>query len=235
MPSSLSLINPSFSLLSQRKTTTTPKDKNGRKPSAAEKHAGGKAVHVPLNTAKGVIHQVKPVAAAPIQPSSTETPTPHGNTQHAIAQAAVGRGIRHSIGYAAAPAVAAAASAAATTAPPPAPEQNSTKFLIPTRVEDSLSQLASNYQNSLVDMPSFPDQAGSTSQPSYAHDPFPSLLSRNSSLVDLAMIPTLEEGEGDAVPSVPGMNFVDFPQPEVDPSKYRVQAQPDEQQSNQAS
>ena len=221
----------------QRKTTTTPKDKNGRK-HAAEKH-GGKAVHVPLNTAKGVVHQVKPLAAPanPI-PTDAQTTAPTANTQQAIAQAAVGRGIRHSIGYGAAPAVPAAAAAASTAEKRPniqAPDQNSTKFLIPTRVEDSLSQLASNYQNSLVDLPStFPDQtvSGPTQEqppPAFPQDPFPSLLSRNSSLVDLAMIPTLEEGVGDAVPSVPGMNFVDFPQPEVDPSKYR--SRPDEQQS----
>lgn len=219
------LTRTSASLIIQRKTTTTPKDKNGRK-HAADKH-GGKAVHIPLNTAKGVVHQVRPVATPaghrPTASFDSQRAAP-ANTQQAIAQAAVGRGIRHSIGFGAA----AAPAATDTQATANAPDQQTSKFLIPMRVEDSLSQLANNYQNSLVDLPSYPEQAVSSSQPAsqgqpaaYPQEPFPSLLSRNSSLVDLAMIPTLEEGETDAMPIVPGMNFVDFPQPEVDPSKYR--------------
>lgn len=106
-------------------------------------------------------------------------------------------------------------------------------------VEDSLSQLANNYQNSLVDLPSYPEPAVSSSQAqappdaatSYPNDPL-NFLSRNSSLVDLAMIPTLEEGDSGTMPTVPGMNFVDFPQPEVDPSNtYQPQAEQDDQHS----
>lgn len=232
-------------LLIKRKTTTTPKDKNGRK-QAAEKHAG-KAVHVPLNTARGVAHQVK-TAATPANISygaraATEAQQPPvANSQQAIAQSAVGRGIRHSFSGASTAAATAAAAAAAERQPAPgAPTEPTAQFLIPTRVEDSLSQLASNYQNSLVDLPTYPEQPVSNAQPqavpgpltsqapeaSY-RDPFPSLLSRNSSLVDLAMIPSLE-GDGDGVPTIPGMSFVDFPQPEVDPSKYRAGVKQEDQ------
>lgn len=223
-------------LLIKRKTTTTPKDKNGRK-QAAEKHAG-KAVHVPLNTAKGVAHQVKAVATA-ANPSS----------QQAIAQSAVGRGIRHSFSAASTALTTVTASAAAEGHPTlGAPTEPPTQFLIPTRVEDSLSQLASNYHNSLVDLPAYPEQPVSNVQPQAVpdpltsqapeapyRDPFPTLLSRNSSLIDLAMIPTMEgdgDGDGDGVPTIPGMSFVDFPQPEVDPSKYRAAAKQDDQQQS---
>merc|ERR1712232_1400995 len=100
-------------LLIKRKTTTTPKDKNGRK-HATEKHAG-KAVHVPINTAKGVVHQVK-TAGTPAAPAKYSATTIIGetNSQQAIAQAAVGRGIRHSIGYGTSSAAATAAAVAAT-------------------------------------------------------------------------------------------------------------------------
>ena len=69
--------------------------------------------------------------------------------------------------------------------------------------------------------PPAPAAQPAATAPTY-QDPFPSLLSRNSSLVDLAMIPDLDDGETASVPTVPGMNFVDFPQPEVDPSKFRA-------------
>lgn len=227
-------------LLIKRKTTTTPKDKNGRK-HAAEKVAS-KAVHVPISTAKGVVHQVRTTATpADTRPSlpTASVDSQSGNSQHAIAQAAVGRGIRHSIGFGSSATAAAAPdaqqSSASAAAHPSEQQREINRYYQPMGVQDSLSQLASNYQNSLVDLPSYPEPAYSGAQQqqdtsnSFGQDPFPSLLSRNSSLIDLAMIPTLEDGEDDAVPSIPGMNFVDFPQPEVDPSKFRSQ-----QQSGQA-
>ena len=172
--------------------------------------------------------------SSPIAPVSA-------STQQAIAKAAVGRGIRHSLGNDASAST--AMSAARETELQQAHNASlvtKTAFYIPAGVEDSLSQLASNYQNSLAETP-LPEQSIShQSQHEYHeptqdqvatmafNDPFPSLLSRNSSLIDLAMIPNLDGGDenGDIVPIVEGMGFVDFPQPEVDPfnvTTYKIE------------
>ncbi|CAB9519600.1 stress transcription factor A [Seminavis robusta] len=220
-------------LLIKRKPTTNPREKNGRKSGGDKQFV--KAGSIPPNTAQGMVHQV---SSAPPNPVATVSYTntvmkheplkaPAGSSQQAIAQAAVGRGIRHSIGYdSSATASAAAAVARVESSATATATTEGTSFFIPTGVQDSLSQLANNYQNSLAAESPYPDKAPSQpeaqpaqeSSDSY-NEPFPSLLSRNSSLIDLAMIPTMMEGdEEDGMPTVPGMSFVDFPQPEVDPS-----------------
>ena len=205
----------------QRKATTTPKDKNGRKPQAAEKSRTATQL-APLSTAKGgVVHQAKSSATPPSYSYKHNAPAvPQGNSQQAIAQAAVGRGIRHSIGLGSAR----APTATTTEAPPANTAPENSNYAMQKGVQDSLSQLANNYQNSIGDLPTYPEDVGSQDQQHeisssaafLSSDPFASLVSRNSSLIDLAMIPTLDDGE--PMPSIPGMNFVDFPQPEVDPS-----------------
>jgi len=198
-------------LLIKRKATAAPKEKNGRKSATDKSKAASNAV--PLSGAKrgGIVHQARS-SATPVSYSYNHSinVAPRDGSQQAIAAAAVGRGIRHSIAGipAAAPAVAQVAESSSNVAP--------------SGVEDSLSQLANNYQNSIGDLPDYPEQANSHGQQQdfniHAYnDPFPSLLSRNSSLVDLAMIPNFDETE--LLPSSHGMSFVDFPQPEVDPSK----------------
>jgi len=205
---------------SKRKATVNPREKGSRK-NGVDK-PGGKAVHPPLTAAQKQQMKLPPKPEfSTLSSAQHATHAPQGNSQQAIAQSAVGRGIRHSLG---------SPSSAASTSEATGPASgalDSNSFLIPVGVEDSLSQLASNYQSSLVHHSSSgPDQALShapqPAQGSYspysATDPFPSLLSRNSSLIDLAMIPSLEDGDSD-MPTIPGMHFVDFPQPEVDPSK----------------
>ena len=197
----------------QRKATVAPKDKNGRKQQAADKRVPSQVA--PLSTERGgIVHQAKS-SGANVSNQHPAPPNPLGNSQQAIAQSAVGRGIRHSLGMSAPSVATTHGTQAATTV-----AENSS-VPIPSGVQESLSQLASNYQNSIGDLPSYPEGVGSQDQSQGAgsaayNDPFPSLLSRNSSLVDLAMIPTLDDGE--PFISTPGMRFVDFPQPEVDPS-----------------
>jgi hypothetical protein len=232
-------------LFNQRKATIPAKDKTtGRKP-GAEKGAM-KAGQAGSNKATGVVHQLRnpaapaaPVAAVSYSNSTMMQEPPTNapvsvSTQQAIAKSAVGRGIRHSYGYDSS--AAAAASAARASEPQTAITESKTAFYIPAGVEDSLSQLASNYHNSLAETP-YTEQTTSQNQLQHQQsardqdastvysDPFPMLLSRNSSLIDLAMIPNLEGEDDHMMPMVPGMGFVDFPQPEVDPSNtstYRV-------------
>jgi hypothetical protein len=159
--------------------------------------------------------------------SGATVPSTTDNSQQAIARSAVGRGVRHSFGF----------DTTGEDIVPSGPASSlvdTTNFLIPVGVEDSLSQLTNNYQNSLLADTPFPDRTGSQqlfeSSTYNPNDPFPALLSRNSSLIDLAMIPSVEDGDdtnGDSMPTVPGMNFVDFPQPEVDPSKQRPPGETD--------
>lgn len=200
-------------LLIKRKATVTPKDKNGRKHAAEKSKAA--AHSAPLSTAArgGVVHQVAASSAKPGAYSYNHdiaAAAPKGSSQQAIAQAAVGRGIRHSIKQGGAVAQIELPPAVTELVPSPLAPPTTTNYSMSTGVQDSLSQLANNYQNSIGDLPDLPDQ------PDYLNDPFPSLLSRNSSLIDLAMIPAFDENE--PLPTGPGMNFVDFPQPEVDPS-----------------
>ena len=75
-------------------------------------------------------------------------------------------------------------------------------------MNDPLSQLASNYRNSLMEIRDN-DQLTSSG-----------LLSRDSSLLDLAMIPDVDDGAPPAPETSdinPGFTFVDFPNPEVQP------------------
>jgi hypothetical protein len=93
---------------------------------------------------------------------------------------------------------------------------------------DSLSQLTSNYRNSLNDMSaqSLDDETETMPTPlDQMRDPNAAgafggfLLSRNSSLVDLAMIPNVDETDDQQTDFQSfGMNFVDFPNPEVYPT-----------------
>lgn len=90
--------------------------------------------------------------------------------------------------------------------------------------QDSLSQLATNYRNSLID---FQGEGTGTDEFQFDADPTPlsqmqgdtstssGFFSRDPSLLELAMIPGAEEGSG--YDSAGGFNFVDFPNPEVRP------------------
>jgi hypothetical protein len=135
-------------------------------------------------------------------------------THQALARRAVGRGIRHGFGA------------------PSQPQPATAKLPPVTSTADSLSELANNYQNSLK------DDTGISALESDA-DPTPLsqmqgrggyydsagafsfFLSRNSSLVDLAMIApvddALEEPSTVTTDEARDFTFVDFPNPEVHP------------------
>ena len=95
---------------------------------------------------------------------------------------------------------------------------------MPSGVEDSLSQLTSNYHSSLAGNSGSPTiEMQQESVPQQELDGFLgetdqvfSLLSRNSSLIDLAMLPNYDDTD---LPDMPGFNFIDFPQPEIDPGR----------------
>jgi len=96
---------------------------------------------------------------------------------------------------------------------------------------DSLYQLACNYRNSLNDLnaregtnDSHPAQFDESRTPV-----LPGFLSRDSSLIDLAMIPTVEDTAAPLASTMSdpndddaGLSFVDFPNPEVNPDDMQL-------------
>jgi hypothetical protein len=159
-------------------------------------------------------------------------------THQDLAQTAVGRGIRHSLtALSATPSVPRRAETSSQrasnmrTCSSASPLHPGASFTFPelTGADDSLSQLATNYRNSLNDMSSSHDFGGDDdTEPTPWHqmrccisDQFSGfLMSRDSSLVDLAMIPGVDD---EIPPSTDlsrdfGLSFVDFPNPEVHPS-----------------
>lgn len=142
---------------------------------------------------------------------SARAPIPSAQGSHqALAQAAVGRGVRHTVSidhttYASSP-------QAKSSEPAPSAASSATRISNSgTNTQNDLSELALNYKNSLNDFLQDvePNPIGNTG-----------FLSRNSSLIDLAMIPSVEEEEQlsvnepssqDIDPYSLGLNFVDFP------------------------
>lgn len=164
-------------------------------------------------------------------------------SHHALAKTAVGRGVRHSY--------------TGTVANPLIPSQgkatsalNTTSFTFPTGVEESLSQLSDNFQNTLNEFQEKSDKANvivdnttrfqnkietnnvktnesidiwktsSFGQLVEAEQPTGGMLSRDSSLIELAMIPTIDyfpANNQTSFLSSDGMHFVDFPHEEINP------------------
>jgi hypothetical protein len=144
---------------------------------------------------------------------------PKGSGYRAIAQTAVGRGIRHSF------ATSVGSSGDASLHPDPSSRVLATTkeaaqagvdetLLDSTDIDSCLSVLASNYQQSLNHLSADPtplsEMRGFSSQ-----EQFGGFLSRNSSLVDLAMIndpdTNLEQGDQDDGAEYDPLRFVDFP------------------------
>ncbi|GAX24688.1 hypothetical protein FisN_4Hh246 [Fistulifera solaris] len=150
-----------------------------------------------------------PTRMEPVSHSSLKQPNqPASSSQLALARSAVGRGIRHGITLS-------SKSTPVTDAaqvPDPLLQQRS----------DSLSQLASNYQHSLDEYRSHGDVRSD-------NEHYEGRLSRDSSLVDLAMIPSLDDVgayQHESTTSTKdefGWGFVDFPYPELDPSSNAEQ------------
>lgn len=136
---------------------------------------------------------------------------PPNQSQQEIARVAVGRGIRHSFSH---------PNARMPTPLPPRPapstQVNSSGPTQPTRVaipvvEDSLSALKNNFQSSLDAA-----QGQNAAKPDDTSGPMtyvPGSMRRDDSLVDLAMIPLVDEGndEMDFFSSQAGLSFIDFP------------------------
>ena len=169
--------------------------------------------------------------------AGTNVTVPGQEASFKVAKAAAGRGVRHSY---VAPVVASAASEArqSSGAGDATAALNAASFAFPepsNPAADSLSLLTSTYQNSLNDMSTAEALAQGTDptplnemQPREEPTPsasFTGFLSRDSSLVDLAMIPSVEEGLPPCTDSSKslGLSFVDFPHPDVYPSSLASQ------------
>lgn len=145
--------------------------------------------------------KVDPVAHGSVRQSSQ----PASSSQLALARTAVGRGIRHQV-------------ILSSKSTPVEEGPRDPDPLLQHRC-DSLSQLASSYQHTLKEHRSEDDARAQ-------HEQFLGHLSRDSSLVDLAMIPSLEDAEsfhpesGMSTKDECGWGFVDFPYPELDPSSH---------------
>ena len=147
--------------------------------------------------------QQMPTGAQTHGAETVSTPTQPQSQQQAIAQVAVGRGIRH--GY-----------TAPTTMPQTVSSSTPNPLAPKTPVEASLSALTSNYHSSLQNLSRLDAEVGTQEQRLISdsfNDYIPGTLSRDDSLVDLAMIPVLDESEP-VQPAPQGSNrltFVDFP------------------------
>jgi hypothetical protein len=175
------------------------------------------------------------IAPAPPSPP-TKIAKPHPNTTpQELARAAAGRGIRHSLASAAAAAGASSAEseAAGQQGEPDSATralQAASAFTLP--VNASLSQLELNYRNSineLVENSLFADAEPTPLNEMMA--PRYGFLSRDSSLIDLAMIPPVDDSDTPRTHSDGLCLNFDFPDPDpVDKKPAAVQSDQQPQQ-----
>lgn len=199
----------------QRKQGNEPKAKNGKNGKKRDRDQAKTHTKTPHSAGAAAHYGSQAVADAAYSTSNNGASNiTVDQSQKALARVAVGKGIRH--GYVprqtgqqsrAAPAVASGKSAS---------------VVAPSPVQASLNALTNNYRNSLNELQSAGTSenasntatgAGSSAQAgATALSYVPGSLSRDDSLVDLAMIPFAEEGTGtsDAAASS-GFSFVDFP------------------------
>ena len=184
----------------QRKTgtSTSAKDKSAKKKVAAKN--GQPPVNAVNAALAGILHK-------------SPRPTPTQSSSHlALAKRAVGRGIRHGFMAPNLPEKSKPAAvmqdASETPASVPAAGDGSNQA-------SSRSQLANNYQNSLTDLQIASQQQEAVS----TFGQTTNFLGSNSSLVDLAMIPAVDDTTLDQQPDsefgAVSWNFVDFPYPEI--------------------
>lgn len=144
--------------------------------------------------------RANPIAHGPVKPSNQSA----SSSQLALARTAVGRGIRHGVTL-------------SSKSTPVTEESTQVPDPLLQHRSDSLSQLASNYQHTLTEHRSHDEARAQNEQ-------YQGYLSRDSSLVDLAMIPSLDDVASYQPESASsakdefGWGFVDFPYPELDPS-----------------
>jgi hypothetical protein len=138
-------------------------------------------------------------------------------SQQALARVAVGKGIRHSFNV---PQQTSAAKLAPLVVP------NASNSSVAESTQASLSALQNNFQNSLQNSQSqgaestTPARGASNNQEAETSNGFiPGTLRRDDSLVDLAMIPMLDDSDQmQYIQGSHGLTFVDFPW--QDPSSH---------------
>lgn len=140
---------------------------------------------------------------------------PPNQSQQEIARVAVGRGIRHSFSHP-------NARKPAPLPPRPMPSAQGGSNHEPTQlaggarapvVQASLSALKSNFQNSLESLEASEGNKANSDDTATPMSYVPGSMRRDDSLVDLAMIPLVDEGdqEVDFFSSSADLSFIDFP------------------------
>ena len=164
----------------------------------------------------------------PVSASISNGQTSSNPSQQDIARVAVGRGIRHSFSHP-------SARKPAPLPPRPVPSAQSgptgrtvaepSDSVVPV-VQASLSALKSNFQNSLdAALGQAANSTEKSDDTTFLTSYVPGSLRRDDSLVDLAMIPLVDEGNYEAdlfsstggLSSTAGFSFIDFPWQDPNP------------------
>ena len=157
--------------------------------------------------------------AATVASQSRISSQPPNKSHQELARVAVGKGIRHGFSLASSNKQAPLPQRPLNPpVPPPPPQQlmnsqNSSRASLSVGVQEGLTALESNYMSSLgANHPGGSDSmsgSGNPNIPSYSDAYLPGSLRHNDSLVDLAMIPYLEDSneQSDSLPFA----FIDFP------------------------
>ena len=216
------VLNPRESTISNKKK----KDATASRPEGAKtrpRRGIGEPPHVEV-TEKPIVGKLKPSSGAGTSATSNILSLPH----HALARRAVGRGVRHSFAVPATRLTTESSSGTTTGA-----ISRSTQADVPKSVEpgtaDGLSQLAINYCNVLNQDKSSANSSQNSADPTPLSEMqgqnnesaclFEGFLSRNSSLVDLAMIAPVDADSQELSDYLSeGFGFIDFPNPEVHPA-----------------
>lgn len=224
----------------QRKAGPAPSKEKGQKKRSRSDASASNSTAAPAANVNPVLvdilHRTTGTRAAPATAArgaarkSSRAKVTSSSSQQELARAAVGKGVRHGLVPPAASAGSATEALASASMIFPDPPQLGLPDL-----ENSLSELTNNYHNSLQDSElDHPGRGadGTTTQSSESDPSFQmyNFLSRDSSLVDLAMlIPTTNADEADVAESsaameptpvnelsASAMSFLDFPG--MDPS-----------------
>ena len=211
-------MNPRESTLSNKKKKVLPASRPEGATVRPRRDIGDKP-HVEVS-AKPIAQQSKSSSGADSAAAAIVISLPH----HALARRAVGRGVRHSY---------AVPTSGNCSGPSAVPIPRSNPADAPKPVEpstvDGLSELAINYCNVLNQGKTSASPLQNTADPTPLSEmqrqsndstgSFGGFLSRNSSLVDLAMIAPVDEDSQELSDYLSeGFGFIDFPNPDVHPA-----------------
>jgi hypothetical protein len=192
--------------LVQRKTGNEPKVKAGTKrdrDDASETLASSGGTSQVNPVLAGILYRsTSDQVLDLVQPSVANQPQ---HTQQALARVAVGKGIRHGFTL--------PQTKNSSILPQEITPRTPNPSAAESPVEASLSALTNNFRNSLGGIAAATDQDRSQDRAIARMAAYiPGSLSRDDSLVDLAMIPMVEEGDQTTpAPSTGPFTFVDFP------------------------